>query len=73
MKKPWFIRSGRFYKPIAAMGWIVSISLLSVLVYLITNRLLKHDILSKTLTDISLYTIIAASTFVLIAYTTQKR
>lgn len=72
MKKPWFERKGRFYKPITPLGWLVSASLLVVLIFLIATKLLQHNELSITLTDISLYTIATATVYALIAYLTQK-
>jgi membrane protein DedA with SNARE-associated domain len=73
MKKAWFVRSRRFYKPISLYGWVLTFAAVVYIgfsVIRIVNQSLK---LNETLSDILLQVIITAVVYATIAYFTQKR
>ncbi len=73
MKKAWFVRSRRFYKPFSLYGWLLTLAAVVYIGFSVFLTLRKSLELNETLADISLQVIITAVIYVIIAYLTQKK
>jgi len=73
MKKAWFVRTRRFYKPISLFGWLLTLAAIAYVGFSVFRILRQSLELNETLADITLQVILAAAIYVLIAYLTQKR
>ena len=73
MKKAWFVRTRRFYKPISLYGWVFTFAAFAYIVFSVIRILRQSLELNETLADITLQVILTAAIYVLIAYLTQKR
>jgi len=73
MKKAWFVRTRRFYKPISLYGWALTFAALVYLGFSVIRILRQSLELNEQLADITLQVILTAVIYVLIAYLTQKK
>jgi len=73
MRKAWFVRSRRFYKPFSLYGWLLTLAAVVYIGFSVFLTLRKSLELNETLADISLQVIITAVIYVIIAYLTQKK
>lgn len=73
MKKVWFVRTKRFYRPFSFYGWLITLAALAYIAFSVFRILSKSFNLYETITDIALQVILTAAIYVFIAYLTQKR
>lgn len=73
MKKAWFVRTRRFYRPVSVQGWLITFAAVAYMGFSVVRFLRQSVDLNQTLADIALQLILTAVIFVLIAYLTQKR
>jgi hypothetical protein len=73
MKKAWFVRTRRFYKPFSLYGWVLTLAAFAYIAFSVIWILRQSLELNETLADITLQVILTAVIYVLIAYLTQKR
>jgi hypothetical protein len=73
MKKAWFVRTRRFYKPISLYGWVFTFAAFAYIAFSVIRILRQSLELNETLADITLQVILTAAIYVLIAYLTQKK
>ena len=72
MKKAWFVRTKRFYRPLSVYGWLVTIAALAYIVFSLFRILNASLSMYETLADIALQVILTAVVYVLIAYFSQE-
>jgi len=73
MKKAWFVRTRRFYRPVSLQGWLLTFAAVAYMGFSVVRILQQSFELNQTLADIALQLILTAVVLVLIAYLTQKR
>jgi hypothetical protein len=73
MKKAWFARTRRFYKPVSGYGWLITLAAIVYIVFSVFRILGQSLKLNQAIADIALQVILTAVLYVLIAYATQKR
>lgn len=73
MKKAWFVRTRRFYKPFSLFGWLLTLAAIAYIGFSVI-RILRQSLEPKeTLADIALQVILTAVVYAIIAYLTQKK
>jgi hypothetical protein len=72
MKKAWFARTRRFYKPVSVYGWLITVAAVTYIVFSVFRIQEQSLKLNQALADIALQIVLTAVLYVLIAYATQK-
>jgi len=73
MKKAWFTRNGRIFKPLSLYGWLITAAALIYVGFSVLRILRLSLKLNQTLVEIAFQVTITAVVYILIAYFTQER